>query len=86
MVDWKTINKESAKNQTASTQKVSDLYTNPIQIAAYVAAVNSSMLYKDFPVIEDAAVVLAYEGREHVEVVKMDKECLQVSIKSRNIL
>ncbi|CAD5231939.1 unnamed protein product [Bursaphelenchus xylophilus] len=77
LVDWKTINKESVKSNNLTAQTPEDLYTNPLQLAAYVSAVNACSLYSDLPRIQKAAIVLAYENRDTVEVVKMDLESIQ---------
>ncbi|CAD5223631.1 unnamed protein product [Bursaphelenchus okinawaensis] len=78
LVDWKTINKESAKSQATEAQTPQDLFSNPLQLAAYVSAVNCSSLYPELPTIKKAAIVLAYEDRDDVEVVKMDLESIQL--------
>lgn len=79
LVDWKTVNKTSGKSNSTTEKLTSDLYSNPIQIAAYVAAVNSDPAYKSFPTIKRAAIVLAYEDGRGVEVVSMNEDDIEVS-------
>lgn len=79
LVDWKTVNSESAKSKGGGEKLTSDLYNNPTQIAAYVAAVNSDPAYSFMPLIKRAAVVLTYEDGRGVEVVNMNEEDIEVS-------
>ncbi|KAI6213988.1 hypothetical protein M3Y94_00216100 [Aphelenchoides besseyi] len=72
LVDWKTINVDSMKSQTAEQKLPADLYDNPIQLAAYVASVNAHPDFEKLPTIKQAAVVLVYEDGRGVEVVKID--------------
>uniref|UniRef100_A0AC34FGZ1 PD-(D/E)XK endonuclease-like domain-containing protein n=1 Tax=Panagrolaimus sp. ES5 TaxID=591445 RepID=A0AC34FGZ1_9BILA len=63
LVDWKTVSAESYKHDTSS--KVNDLkrlYGVPLQVAAYIASVNSDPEYQTMPKIRQGAVVLAYEA------------------------
>lgn len=78
MVDWKTVSKDSEKSGATEQKLVADLYTNPLQLAAYVAALNSSAACAHLPRVEQGAVVLAYESRAEVEVVTMDADSLEV--------
>lgn len=80
LVDWKTINASSAKSSTQTEKLASDLYSNPTQIAAYVAAVNSDPAYSFMPTIRRAAVVLTYEDGRGVEIVQMGEDDIEVSI------
>uniref|UniRef100_A0A914YWN3 PD-(D/E)XK endonuclease-like domain-containing protein n=1 Tax=Panagrolaimus superbus TaxID=310955 RepID=A0A914YWN3_9BILA len=63
LVDWKTVSADSYKHNT--TSKVNDLqrlYGVPLQVAAYIASVNTDPDYKTMPKIRQGAVVLAYES------------------------
>lgn len=78
LVDWKTVNSTSIKSNSQTEKLASDLYSNPTQIAAYVAAVNSDPAYDYMPVIKRAAVVLTYEDGRGVEVVQMGEDDIEV--------
>lgn len=78
LVDWKTVNSISEKSRSGEEKLASDLYSNPVQIAAYVAAVNSDPRYNHLPPIKRAAVVLVYEDGRGVEVVQMGEEDIEV--------
>jgi hypothetical protein len=80
LVDWKTINSVSEKSRSGEEKLASDLYSNPVQIAAYVAAVNSHPAYDFLPPIKRAAIVLAYEDGRGVEVVQMGEEDIEVKV------
>jgi hypothetical protein len=77
-VDWKTVNSASIKSTSQNEKLISDLYSNPTQIAAYVAAVNSDPAYSFMPTIKRAAVVLTYEDGRGVEVVQMGEDDIEV--------
>lgn len=79
LVDWKTINAQSEKSRSEGEKTTSDLYSNPVQIAAYVAAVNSDPAYAFLPPIKRAAVVLTYEDGRGVEIVSMGEEDIEVT-------
>jgi hypothetical protein len=55
------------------------LYNDPVQVAAYVAAVNSDPAYSFLPPIKRAAIVLAYEDGRKCEVIHMGEEDIEVS-------
>ncbi|KAI6200272.1 hypothetical protein M3Y96_00715900 [Aphelenchoides besseyi] len=78
LVDWKTINADSMKSQTAEQKLPADLYDNPIQLAAYVASVNAHPEFEKLPTIKQAAVVLVYEDGRGVEVVRIDSTQIEV--------
>jgi hypothetical protein len=78
LVDWKTVNSSSEKSQAYGEKSTSDLYSNPVQIAAYVAAVNAHPSFANLPPIKRAAVVLAYEDGRDVELVSMNEDDIEV--------
>lgn len=62
-----------------------DLYNNPVQIAAYVAAVNSN-LDGEFvktcgdELIKQGAVILAFETGQEYQVTQLDADELTVNL------
>jgi len=79
LVDWKTVSYASERRNNDTETSLSNLYNNPMQIAAYVAAVNSDPAYRLLPPITHAAIVLAYKDGRDVEVLRMSEQDIQVS-------
>jgi len=77
LVDWKTVSYASERRNNDTETSLSNLYNNPMQIAAYVAAVNSDPAYRLLPPITHAAIVLAYKDGRDVEVLRMSEQDIQ---------
>ncbi|KAK0413160.1 hypothetical protein QR680_006633 [Steinernema hermaphroditum] len=67
LVDWKTVNIDSAKAEANVTDI--DLFDYPAQLAAYVGGVNADPNFEDLGVITKAAVVLMYETQRPAEMI-----------------
>ncbi|KAI1719174.1 PD-(D/E)XK nuclease superfamily domain-containing protein [Ditylenchus destructor] len=77
VMDWKTVSGSSVKSHKNGKQTLKDLYANPGQIAAYVAAVNSDPNFSHLPKIYQGAIVLCYEDGRKAEVVGMTEKEIQ---------
>ncbi|VDN53493.1 unnamed protein product [Dracunculus medinensis] len=69
LMDWKTSSSGSKKEQSSV---LSTMYNDPLQIAAYIGAVNSDPVYSDLPKIANGAVVVAKESGVCATVVEMN--------------
>ena len=79
LVDWKTISAESEKTGSAAPKTADDLYDNPLQLAAYLSALNASPAYSTIPQVRRAAVVLCFEDGRGVQLVTMEADEIEVS-------
>uniref|UniRef100_A0A7E4VA95 PDDEXK_1 domain-containing protein n=1 Tax=Panagrellus redivivus TaxID=6233 RepID=A0A7E4VA95_PANRE len=70
LVDWKTASAASVKS--SGDTSLENLYGNPIQIAAYINAVNTDPAWKHLPKITRGAVVLAFEDGRPAQIVKLE--------------
>ncbi|KAI1720997.1 DNA polymerase phi domain-containing protein [Ditylenchus destructor] len=77
VMDWKTVSGLSVKSHKNAKQTLKDLYANPGQIAAYVAAINSDPNFSRLPKICQGAIVLCYEDGREAEVVGMTEKDIQ---------
>lgn len=85
MVDWKTINALSDKSMKGTIMRPEDLYNNPVQIAAYVAAVNSNpdgefVKTCGDELIKQGAVILAFETGQEFQVTQLNADELTVNL------
>uniref|UniRef100_A0A914CEA8 PD-(D/E)XK endonuclease-like domain-containing protein n=1 Tax=Acrobeloides nanus TaxID=290746 RepID=A0A914CEA8_9BILA len=79
LVDWKTINALSDKSMKGTIMRPGDLYNNPVQIAAYVAAVNSNsdgefVKTCGDELIKQGAVILAFETGQEYQMAQLDAD------------
>lgn len=78
-MDWKTIYAGSSKSQQDSTLITDDLYSDPVQVSAYVGAVNADPRFSNLPSrVEQGALVCVFEDGRDPQVVTMRGQELEV--------
>uniref|UniRef100_A0A915B5N9 Mitochondrial genome maintenance exonuclease 1 n=2 Tax=Parascaris univalens TaxID=6257 RepID=A0A915B5N9_PARUN len=68
LVDWKTASTGSTKDINIELSK---MYDGPLQVAAYVGAVNSDPNFSSLPTITNGAVIIAKEDGRAAHVAEM---------------
>jgi genome maintenance exonuclease 1 len=76
LVDWKTAKAGEIKSVEEDTA-LSSLYTNPVQIAAYIGAVNADPRFEHIPTIRQGAVVRAFVDGQPADVVIMNEDTIE---------
>jgi len=80
LVDWKTIYAGSCKSNLDSQLITDDLFSDPMQVAAYVGAVNADPRFSDLPSrVKQGALVCVFEDGREPQVVMIGEEELEVS-------
>ncbi|MCP9260741.1 Mitochondrial genome maintenance exonuclease 1 [Dirofilaria immitis] len=74
LIDWKTVSSNSSKD----TREIEKMYNDPVQLAAYVGAVNSDPNFRMLPEIRYGAIVVAKENGSVADVVEMNSSHLEV--------
>uniref|UniRef100_A0AC34RQN6 PD-(D/E)XK endonuclease-like domain-containing protein n=1 Tax=Panagrolaimus sp. JU765 TaxID=591449 RepID=A0AC34RQN6_9BILA len=77
LVDWKTASAESIKS-VGGENTLENQYGNPIQIVAYISAVNSDPAFENFPKIKRGAIVLTFEDGREAEILRLGEDNIQV--------
>ncbi|VDK88408.1 unnamed protein product [Onchocerca ochengi] len=75
LMDWKTASLGSSKDTCTGIEK---MYNDPVQLAAYVGAVNSDPNFRMLPEIRYGAIVVAKENGSVADVVEMNSSHLEV--------
>uniref|UniRef100_A0A915Q5N3 Mitochondrial genome maintenance exonuclease 1 n=1 Tax=Setaria digitata TaxID=48799 RepID=A0A915Q5N3_9BILA len=75
LVDWKTASSGSSKD---TCTEIGQMYNDPVQLAAYVGAVNSDPNFKMLPEIRHGAVIIAKEDGSLADIVEMNASHLQI--------
>uniref|UniRef100_A0A0R3RX87 PDDEXK_1 domain-containing protein n=1 Tax=Elaeophora elaphi TaxID=1147741 RepID=A0A0R3RX87_9BILA len=83
LMDWKTASSGSAKDACTGVEK---MYNDPVQVAAYVGAVNSDPNFRMFPEIRYGAIVVAKENGSVADVVEMNSSHLEVCVSCHFVL
>ncbi|KHN75547.1 Mitochondrial genome maintenance exonuclease 1 [Toxocara canis] len=68
LIDWKTASVGSSKDANVQLSK---MYGDPLQVAAYVGAVNSDPNFSNLPTIRNGAVIVAKEDGSTAQVAEM---------------
>ncbi|VIO99266.1 Protein C20orf72 homolog, putative [Brugia malayi] len=75
LMDWKTASSGSSKDACTGIEK---MYNDPVQLAAYIGAVNSDPNFRMLPEIRYGAIVVAKEDGSVADVVEMNSSHLEV--------
>ncbi|KAH7727971.1 hypothetical protein AAVH_04215 [Aphelenchoides avenae] len=78
LVDWKTVtSRGKTPSEAAPETELSELYANPVQLAAYIGAVNSDPEFERYPIIRQGAVIRGFEDGRPGEIVMMREEQIE---------
>ncbi|MFH4980588.1 hypothetical protein AB6A40_007297 [Gnathostoma spinigerum] len=74
LIDWKSSTPGSSKQQCSD---ISSLYNDPIQVAAYIGALNSDPVFHDYPAVKLGSIVVANEDGSDCTVFDMDERTVE---------